>query len=90
MEETLFSQILGNSPSWEAAVQTASERGVRVPDIKNMYRALEAFVSCVEVTGGLTADDGPVADPEWLDLAEAAGYAASVLGVELTVEGDDA
>jgi len=91
MIETEFSKILDQAQDWDRAVRAAKAMGVKVPDPVAMHRVLEQFVSCIEVTGGITAEEGPVADPEWLDLAElaeAAMWAASVIDVPLTVQGE--
>lgn len=50
---------------------------------EDMLRALEEFVYCIDVTGGLMRDeeefDVPVADPEWVDLGYAYLMAVQVL-----------
>lgn len=47
-------------------------------------KALESFLDTVEATGGLQTDGNgvlePVADPEWLDLADAYAEGCRVLG----------
>jgi hypothetical protein len=50
--------------------------------IERLELALRAFMSCIDVTGGLQDDDCPVIDPEWLDLGDAYLLACKTLGVE--------
>jgi hypothetical protein len=58
------------------------------PTDKELTAALMSFVSAIDVTGCITENDGPVGDPEWLDLADAYLQACAALGREPIVQGN--
>jgi hypothetical protein len=57
---------------------------------KEMEKALQDFVDCIDATGGVMSDDKgnpvPVADEDWIDLGVAYMGACLVLGREPRVQ----
>jgi hypothetical protein len=57
--------------------------------LNKLTRVAHGLVDAINNTGGLTAEDGPVADPEWTDLVDVYTDACVALGCTPVVENNE-